>query len=179
DYVLIRPPFCEEVGFPAPHTPQEAGILRNVIQQAAKKYTGKLAIMAGNWVGDRELEELPSISSQNNLARRDSAVSRTEYNGIEHVTGRCLASSLFLVVTADCDVYGCCCLRGLKKFSFGTINYDKDITLHSIMTGEQRKERLARMRKVKCLKHCTHPLKKINEIIEYLALPQKYHSSFI
>jgi MoaA/NifB/PqqE/SkfB family radical SAM enzyme len=179
NYILIRPPFCEEVGFSAPHTPEEAAILRKEIRQAAEQYTGNLSVMVGNWIGDQEVEKKSSTNSPKDLARRDCAVHNSKFNGIEHITGRCLASPLFLVITADCDVYGCCCLRGIKEFSFGRINYDKNITLLSIINGKQRKQNLLRMQKVECLRYCTHPLTKINEIIEYLALPQKFHSSFI
>ncbi len=179
DYVLIRPPFCEEVGFPSPHTPQEAAMLRKEICQAARQYTGKMPVMAGNWVGDQEWTAINSTTSQSDLARRDVAIRHAKQNGIEHLTGRCLASPLFLVVSAGGEVYGCCCLRGIRKFSFGIINYASGMTLASIMSNEQRKKILARMRQVECLQYCTHPLAKINEIIGYLALPQKFHSSFI
>lgn len=179
DYVLIRPPFCEEVGFPAPYTPEEAANLRNEIRRAAENYTGKIPIMVGNWVGDKELENFSSKNRESDLARRDLSIRQFEYNGIEHVTKRCLASPLFIVITAEYEVYGCCCLRGIKDFSFGKINYDDGISLTSIMGSEKRKQSLAKMQKVECLKYCTHPLTKINELIEYLSLPEKYHSSFL
>lgn len=179
DYILIRPPFCEEVGFPAPHTLEEAAILRNEIMRAAESYTGEIHIMVGNWVGDKEIEKLPPKKKENNLARRDLGIRQSEYNGVEHITKRCLASPLFLVVTAECEVYGCCCLRGIKEFSFGKIDYDVGISLTSIMGSEKRKQSLAKIQRVDCLKYCTHPLTKLNELIEYLSLPKKYHSSFI
>lgn len=179
DYVLIRPPFCEEVNFPAPHTAKEAAILRNEIQSAARKYTGKMPVMIGNWVGDKELEHLSPEKKTGNLARRDMGIQQTKYNGIEHRTGRCPASPLFLVITAECEVYGCCCLRGIKEFSFGRVDYDNGLSLRSVMRGEKRKQSLTRMHNAECLRYCTHPLTKINEIIEYLSLSEKYHSSFI
>jgi len=179
DYVLIRPPFCEEVGFPAPYTPEEDAILRNEIRRAAENYTGEIPVMVGNWVGDKELEKLSLKKRESDLARRDLSIRQFEYNGIEHVTKRCLASPLFLVVTAECEVYGCCCLRGIKELSFGKINYDTRVTLTSIMGSEKRKQSLAKMQRVECLRYCTHPLTKINELIEYLSFPEKYHSAFI
>lgn len=179
DYILIRPPFCEEVGFLSPYTPEEAAFLRNEIRKAAENYTGEIHVMVGNWIGDKEIEVLPSKKIDANLARRDLGIRQFRYNGIEHVTKRCLASPLFLVITAECEVYGCCCLRGIKDFSFGKINYDVNVTLKSIMGSKKRKESLTKMQSVECLKYCTHPLTKINEIIEYLSLPQKYHTSFI
>jgi radical SAM protein with 4Fe4S-binding SPASM domain len=179
DYVLIRPPFCEEVGFPAPYTPGQAVILRKEIRNAAGNYTGKMPVMVGNWIGDKELETLSPEKRSSAMARRDSGVRRFKYNGIEHVTKRCLASPLFLVVTAGGDVYGCCCLRGIREFSFGKINYDKEISLRSILESDRRNQNLERMQKVECLNVCTHPLEKINRLIEYLSLPEKYHSAFI
>ena len=179
DYVLIRPPFCEEVGFSAPYTPEEAAILRNEIRRVAENYTGKIPIMVGNWMGDKELEEPSSKKRGSGLARRDLSIRQLGYNGIEHVTKRCLASPLLIVITAECEVYGCCCLRGIKDFLFGKINYDARVTLTSIMEGEKRKQILAKMQGVECLKYCTHPLSKINELIEYLSLPEKYHSSIL
>jgi sulfatase maturation enzyme AslB (radical SAM superfamily) len=179
DYVLIRPPFCEEVGFPAPHTPAEAALLRKELQNAAESYSGKMPVMVGNWVGDKEMETLAREKKIKQIPRRDQVLYRFKYNGIEHVSKRCLASPLLLVVTAEGEVYGCCCLRGIKTFSFGKINYSEGISLRVIMESEQRQQRLKRMRQVECLGHCTHPLEKINALIEYLSLPHKYHSSFI
>jgi len=179
DYVLIRPPFCEEVGFPAPYTSEEGAILRNEIRMVAENYCGKMQVMVGNWIGDKELENLSLKKKESNLARRDLSVQKFEYNGIEHITKRCLASPLFIVVTAEGEVYGCCCLRGIKEFSFGKVNYSSGISLTSIMKSERRKQSLGKMQRVECLKYCTHPLNKINELIEYLSLPEKHHSSFI
>jgi MoaA/NifB/PqqE/SkfB family radical SAM enzyme len=179
DYVLIRPPFCEEAGFPAPYTPAEAAVLRKELRNAAENYTGKMPVMVGNWVGDKELENLALEKKINEVPEGHLVIRRFKYNGIEHVTKRCLAPPLFLVVTAEGEVYGCCCLRGIKTYSFGRINYDEGISLRLIMESEQRRQRLKRMRQVECLGHCTHPLEKINALIEYLSLPQKHHSSFI
>lgn len=179
DYILIRPPFCEEVGFPAPHTPKEAAILREEIRKAAESYDGSIPVMVGNWIGDKELEKLSPKKREEDLARRDLSMHQSQYNGIEHITQQCLASPLFLVVTAECEVYGCCCLRGIKEFSYGKINYNKGQSLIAIMEGEKRKHSLTKMRRVKCLRYCTHPLAKINSLIEYISLPEKYHSSFI
>ncbi|HLP62399.1 MAG TPA: radical SAM protein [Candidatus Deferrimicrobium sp.] len=179
DYVLIRPPFCEEVGFPAPYTPRQAAILRQEIRTAAENYQGKLKVTAGNWVGDQELKTFPLEKSPGEMARRDLSIRQLKYNGIEHDTGQCPASPLFLVVTAEGHVYGCCCLRGIENFSFGKIDYEENVTLKLILDSNRRKQCLERMRKVDCLNHCTHPFEKINALIEYLSLPRKYHSSFI
>lgn len=179
DYVLVRPPFCEETGFPAPHTPEEAEALRKEIARAAGEYKGNMAVMAGNWIGDAEMKHQTTASAVQDMARRDIAVHPQPYNGIEHRTQRCLASPLFIVVTAEGDLYGCCCLRGIKEFSFGRLDYDRNITIQSLINGEKRKQNLERMRRVECLKYCTHPLNRVNQLIEYLALPEKHHASFI
>ena len=179
DYILIRPPFCEEVGFESPHTPEEADELRTMIRRAASQYEGNLNIMAGNWVGDKEMEHFLTKTCQTDLARRDSSMRKSNYNGIEHITRRCPASPLFLVISAEGDVYGCCCLRGIREYSFGTVDYENGICLSIIMEGKRRKEVLKKMKNTECLGHCTHPLEKTNELIEYLSLPEKFHSSFI
>jgi radical SAM protein with 4Fe4S-binding SPASM domain len=180
DYILIRPPFCEEVGFTSPHNTIEAKELREKIHEVANNYNGNMCVMAGNWVGDKEYEEDSSSERrQNNMARRDLGFQKRGYNGIEHITKRCLASELYLVVTADGDVYGCCCLRGIKSYSFGKIDYSKGHNLASVLDSTQRNKSLKQMQCASCLKHCTHPMSKINEIIEYLKVPEKFHSSFI
>jgi MoaA/NifB/PqqE/SkfB family radical SAM enzyme len=178
DYVLIRPPFYEEVGFPSPYTPEEAATLRAKMRDICEGYSGSFAVMVGNWIGDRELEKEGQNIKQD-LARRDIVISERKYNGIEHYTRRCPASSLVCVVTANGEVYGCCCLRDIKEFSFGYIDYNANKDFKYVMTGSQRKESLNKMNKVECLKYCTHPLSKPNEIIEYLSQPEKYHSSFL
>jgi hypothetical protein len=167
------------VGFSAHCTPGESAVLRDEIRKAAENYQGNIPIIAGNWIGDRELEEISPKKTGRNLARRDIGIRPFRFNGIEHRTKRCLASSLTLVISAEGEVWGCCCLRGIPDFSFGKICYEKGITLASIMKSVKHKQSLTKMRKAECLPHCTHPLTKINELIEYLALPEKYHSSFV
>ena len=179
DYVLIRPPFCEEVGYASPYGFDEIRDLRSLIMASAQKHNGRTHIIAGNWVGDRELEESPVLENSAELSRRDFGVGPKRYNGIEHTTHRCPASRLSLVVTADGEVYGCCCLRKIKKYSFGRIDYEKGITVETVLRGSQRAESIRKMENAQCLEYCTHPLSRINEIIEYLRLPEKHHSSFI
>ncbi len=178
DYVLIRPPFCEEVGFPSPHTPGEAAALRKEMREICGGYSGSLAVMVGNWVGDKELEK-DFMKTEQILARRDLRIGEHKYNGIEHRTHRCPASSLLCVVTATGEVYGCCCLRGIKEFTFGRIDYDINKDFKSVISGSQRNAAIEMMNRAECLKYCTHPLSKPNEIMEYLSKPEKYHSSFI
>lgn len=178
DYILIRPPFCEEVGYPSPNTPDEAAELRSKIMGEVEGYSGEVSVMIGNWIGDKELDSRTSIQKRD-ASRRDAQVCELKYNSIEHVTRRCFASALTLVITAGGDVYGCCCLRGIKEFSFGQIEYEMDKNLSMIMSSQKRRKVIDRMKRTSCLEHCTHPLSRPNEIIEYLSRPKKHHSSFI
>jgi MoaA/NifB/PqqE/SkfB family radical SAM enzyme len=180
DYVLIRPPFCEEVGYYSIYTAFEKQELRSRMNEIAGKYTGDMIVMVGDWVGDKELEELHwDVSMSNELFRRDTAVRKIRYNGIEHVSHRCPACELYLVVTAAGNVYGCCCLRGIPFFSYGKIDYSQGVTLFSVLNSVQKEKSFNSMRSTECIQYCTHPLKKVNEIIEYLKLPDKFHSSFL
>ena len=179
DYVLIRPPYGEEIGYTLPYTPEEAVVLRKELRAAAESYSGKMPVFVVNWIGDKELETYNPERRVREMARGLLGLPRFKYNGIEHVTRQCQAPPLFMGIAADGDVYGCPCLKGLREFSFGRINYDEGLSLRVVSESEQRDKRLERMRKAECLNHCTHPFAKINEIIEYLSLPEKYHSSFI
>ena len=180
DYILIRPPFTEEVGYASPDTAGQLKKLRNDILEIARNNTTTLTIFAGNWIGDREMATTTeAVNTETTPGRRDLSVQNLRYNGIEHRTGRCIASALSLIVTSEMEVYGCCCLRNIKNYSFGQIDYEKGITLQHLMTGRQRQQALEQMKAVKCLAHCTHPLNRINELIEYMSLPRKYHASFV
>ena len=180
DYILIRPPFCEEVGYACRDTPQQLKILRKEIFQAAEQNESGMTVFAGNWIGDRELVlDENSVKEKNELGRRELSIKKCRNNGIEHITRRCRASALSLVITAQQEVFGCCCLRNIPHFSFGKINYDNGVTLLDVFSGQQRKRSLEKMRKADCLNHCTHPFSKVNEMIDYLALPYKHHSSFL
>jgi hypothetical protein len=108
--------------------------------------------MAGNWIGDEECREnITELSIQSNLARRDTGIRKIKHNGIEHITNSCLASELYLVITADGEVFGCCCLRGIKPYSFGKVDYGKGINLQSILSGEKRAKSLKSMKSVTVL----------------------------
>lgn len=179
DYILIRPPFCEEVGFPAPHTPEQARELRRQIREVADAEQGGMLILAGSWVGDAELAHGEPAGGPSELARRDLGIRRSRWNGIEHTTGRCAACALTLVVTAELDVYGCCCLRSLAQYRLGTLDRERGLGLAEVLQSDSAREVLGRMRQAACLAHCTHPLTRINEIVEYLRLPHRRHSSFL
>ena len=99
-------------------------------------------------------------------------------NGIEHVTGRCLASPLLAVVAADQTVYPCCNLRGLDEWAIGRVDYEAGVSFRAVWEGARRQTVMAAIQRVACLCHCTHPLSKYNEAIEYLR-GSKYHGGFV
>jgi uncharacterized Fe-S cluster-containing radical SAM superfamily protein len=176
DYVLIRPPFFEEVGQTSTMPPAQAADLRQALAAAARTYTGSMDVLVGTWKGDAE-----------RAAQRPAALTpsgrRAHQLGndvpIEHRLGVCWASPLLAVVAADGQVYGCCNLRFLDEWSFGQVDYHQGVTLSDIWTGERRRQVLERMHATECIAHCTHPMSRYNEIIEVLRDPQKPHSTFV
>lgn len=176
DYVLVRPPFFEEVGRPATMTPSQAAEVRRALAAAAANYAGSMDMIVGGWVGDAE-----SALAQNSVladsGRRDHQT-RSDIP-IEHRMGECWASPLLAVVAADGHVYGCCNLRFLDTWSFGQINYAQGVTLASIWSGAQRQRILTAMRHVHCIDHCTHPMQRYNDIIAVLRDQDTSHSGFV
>lgn len=175
DYVLFRTPFFEEVGRQPTMTPQQACQVRQRFDEARGAYRGRMKVLVDHWISDRDaahIEEIPAASP-----RRGNCVAHNA-NGIEHVTGRCLASPLLAVVTADQAVYPCCNLRALDDWSLGQIDYARAITFRQLWEGPRRHELLAKIQRFTCRPHCTHPLSRYNEIVEYLMSP-RYHGSFV
>ncbi|QQS47252.1 MAG: radical SAM protein [Acidobacteriota bacterium] len=180
NYVLLRPPFFEEVGRQPTMTVKEAQRVRMTLRQAALKYDGKMDVFVGNWVGDAEQQSIRAGSNSRSLGssgRRDLQLSSEL--PIEHRTGRCLASPVLAVITADGDLYGCCNLRALPEWSFGRLDYPRGVGFSALWHGEKRLDTLARMHRTDCIKHCTHPLSRYNEIIEVLRDYEKPHSQFV
>ncbi|MBM4093209.1 MAG: radical SAM protein [Planctomycetes bacterium] len=176
DYVLLRPPFFEEVGRESTMTVDEARQVRRQLQAAAARHEGVMDVFVGQWVGDAEQQ----ASVERKLAgagRRDMYVGRDV--PIEHRTGRCLASPLLAVVTADGKLYGCCNLRALPAWSFGQLDYAQGIGFRQLWDGRQRKDVLARMHRTECIQRCTHPAARYNEIIEVLRDGERPHSQFV
>lgn len=176
DYVLIRPPFFEEVGRASTMTPSQAAELRRALTEAAQAYSGPMDVLVGTWVGDAERSEakeaeLTSSGRRAHQLRQDMP--------IEHRLGKCWASPLLAVVAADGQVYGCCNLRFLESWSFGQVDYDRDVTLTDIWAGDRRRQVLARMHATECIAHCTHPMTRYNEIIEVLKDAEKPHCAFV
>jgi radical SAM protein with 4Fe4S-binding SPASM domain len=150
-------------------------MVRKAFESAKCAYKGNMQVLVDYWISDSEAERLEA--SRSDSPRRGNFLSRGA-NGIEHITGRCFAASLMAVVTADGTVYPCCNLRGLKDWALGKVDYKADITFRSIWHGQQRRRVMERIRKIECIKHCTHPLSKYNEIIHYLKSP-RYHAGFV
>jgi MoaA/NifB/PqqE/SkfB family radical SAM enzyme len=174
NYIMFRPPFFEEVGQCNTMSPSEKQQLFQVFEQERAAYIGPMEIFIDYWISDSETAY--GISTGDSPRR--GRFCQSNGNGIEHVTQRCLASPLLAVVTADKQVYPCCNLRFLEEWSVGTICYDQGMDFKAIWSGEQRKTIMDRIHHVACLKYCTHPLSKYNEIIEYLNSP-RYHKGFI
>jgi organic radical activating enzyme len=176
DYVLLRPPFFEEVGRVATMLPAEAELVRQRLRAAAAEYAGDLMVMVANWIGDAE-HELPQAQTPGPAGRR--AHHMTADVPAEHRTRRCWASPLLAVVTADGSLYGCCNLRSLPEWSFGQLDYGKGIGFAQLWTASPRRSILARMQRTVCLPHCTHPLSRYNDIIELLRDAERPHSQFV
>jgi MoaA/NifB/PqqE/SkfB family radical SAM enzyme len=176
DYVLIRPPFFEEVCRASTMTAAEAAILRSELQKAGRAYHGAMEVFVGNWVGDAEMfagtpAELSPSGRRDNQLQKDPP--------IEHRLRQCWASPLLTVITADGTVYGCCNLRLLENWALGRVDYATGVTFAQIWYRGQRKQVLARMHDTHCIQHCTHPLARYNEIIEVLRDREKPHCSFV
>jgi MoaA/NifB/PqqE/SkfB family radical SAM enzyme len=180
DYVLLRPPFFEEVGRGPTMTIEEARQVRRRLREAATSYEGPLDVIVGDWVGDAEQRAMRAQSKAASLeasGRRDLHLAANL--PIEHRTGRCLASPVLAVVTADGNLYGCCNLRALPEWSFGKLDYARGIGFAALWRGEQRRETLARMHRTECIGHCTHPLSRYNEMVEVLRDKERLHSQFV
>jgi MoaA/NifB/PqqE/SkfB family radical SAM enzyme len=176
DYVLLRPPFFEEVGRASTMTPAQAAELRQALAAAARAYRGQMDVLVGAWIGDAEYKsdaglDLGASGRRDHQLRHDLP--------IEHRLSVCRASPLLTVVAADGQVYGCCNLRFLDQWSFGRVDYEQGIMLKDICLGDGRRRQLARMQAAECIAHCTHPLTRYNEIIEVLRDAEKPHSAFV
>ena len=176
DYVLMRPPFFEEVGRTSTMHPAQAAELRQALAVAARTYAGPMDVLVGAWVGDAE-RSTDQSANLDPSGRRDYQL-RTDLP-IEHRLGACWASPLLSVVAADGHVYGCCNLRFLDSWSFGQVNYEQDTTLADVWAGERRRRVLAQMHATECIAHCTHPMSRYNNIIEVLRDAEKSHSGFV
>lgn len=177
DYVLLRPPFFEEVGRQPTMSIEQAQQVRRRLRDSATNYHGPLEVMVGNWIGDSEHQAATSRDVLQASGRRD--LHMTPDLPIEHRTGRCLASPILAVITADGSLYGCCNLRALPEWSFGRIDYERGVGFTELWTASERADTLARMHRTECIRHCTHPLARYNEMIEVLCDEQRLHCQFV
>ena len=175
DYVLFRTPFFEEVGRKPTMTPKQSFALKAAFAEAAAKHKGKTRVLVDYWVSDSEARTLGAAGKGS--PRRGGVIMKNA-NGIEHITGECLASPLLCVISANRKVYPCCNLRFLDDWAVGTIDYSKGESFGKIWRGKKRKDVLKRMEKTECIASCTHPLSKYNEAIAYLR-SEKPHSGFL
>jgi radical SAM protein with 4Fe4S-binding SPASM domain len=175
DYVLFRAPFFEEVGRVPTMTIAQMQSLRQAFVAAQQAHHGRTRVLVDHWIGDSEAADLvaPLPSSP-----RRGTFAGPGANGVEHLTGRCLASPLMAVIASDGAVYPCCNLRALDEWRLGRIDYERGLTFREIWSGPQRRAVMTRLRRIECIRSCTHPLSKYNEAIEYLGGPQ-YHGGFV
>ncbi len=176
DYVLLRPPFFEEVGRKSTMTAAEAEALRQHLKAIAQQNAGTPQVLVGLWKGDAE-RNLATGLALDAAGRRDFHAS--DDIPIEHRLGECWASPLLAVVAADGQVYGCCNLRYLADWRMGQIDYTQGMTFAAIWQGERRKAVMARMHATSCIAHCTHPLTRYNDIIAVLRDAEHPHSGFV
>lgn len=174
DYVLLRPPFFEEVGAEPTMSVAEAAAVRAALRAAAARFTGGMLVQVGEWIGDAERHGTATelVASGRRASHRASLP-------VEHRTGRCLASPMLAVVTADGSVYGCCNLRALDDWCFGRLDFARGVGFAQVWAGRRRAEVLARMHATACIAHCTHPLSRYNEIIEALRIEGPAHVEFV
>jgi MoaA/NifB/PqqE/SkfB family radical SAM enzyme len=175
DYALLRTPFFEEVDRPATMSVTETRRVRERLVAAQRRHRGRLRVLVDHWISDREAAHLKTSLPPS--PRRGARVAPGA-NGVEHLTGRCLAAPLMAVVTADGAVYPCCNLRARDAWCLGRLDYARGVTFAAIWNSARRGQVTARLRRIECIRYCTHPLSKYNEAIEYLAGPQ-FHGGFV
>lgn len=175
-YVLFRTPFFEEVGREPSMTLAQTAAVREAFHRAQRAHQGPMRVMVDHWVSDSEAAA--GATSGGAQSPRRGSVGARSANGIEHLTGRCLASPLMAVIAADRRVYPCCNLRALPDWCIGRLDHDRGVDLATVWASARRREVLERIHHFECRRWCTHPLSKYNEAIEYLAGP-RYHGGFV
>lgn len=173
DYILLRPPFFEEVGAKNTMSTNDKKDLFMIFENEKKAYKGSMKIFIDYWVSDTEAKEFDCILE----SPRRAGCKHKGVNGIEHLF-ECSATPLFAVVAANKKIYPCCNLRFIKGYELGEINYEQGDTFKKIWSSENRKKIIKQIKSGNCLRFCTHPLSKYNEIIRYLRTPC-FHKEFI
>ena len=175
DYVLFRTPFYDEVGRTPTMTIEQTRAVREAFKNARQGVRGSMQVFVDQWISNREAS---LIEGSAGISPRRGSFMAKEANGIEHVSGRCLASPLLAVVTADGTVYPCCNLRALDRWAIGVLDYGNGVDFRKIRESEHRHQIMSQIHQIRCIRHCTHPMSKYNEAIEYLSGP-KHHGSFV
>ncbi|MBF0343560.1 MAG: radical SAM protein [Nitrospirae bacterium] len=85
----------------------------------------------------------------------------------------CYGHGLVGIIGADCNVYLCCQLKGNKDFILGNL---REKSFKDIWFGSKRKEIIKNININKC-PPCRYT--KYNEILEYLADKDNFHSEFL
>ncbi|MBI4232021.1 radical SAM protein [Candidatus Peregrinibacteria bacterium] len=178
DYVFFRPPFFEEVGRKNTMNVEQKRELFAAFERGKRDHHGSMNIFIDYWISDTEAAYFSSRAESASESPRRGRYIRQGTNGIEHITGRCLASPLLAVVTADRKVYPCCNLRFIEEWSIGTLDYEQGDSFEKLWRSEKRQQIVDRIHGIECVQFCTHPLSKYNEIIEYLRTPQ-HHRGFV
>ncbi|MCL2787147.1 MAG: radical SAM protein [Micrococcales bacterium] len=196
DYVLLRPPFFEEVGRDSTMTPSQAAEVRQTLRTTAATYGGEMLVQVGDWIGAAERSSA-GVSSYNPSDERGSAAGRPSVGAwslgpsgrrdataqlpipFEERTRTCWASPLVAVVTADGTVFGCCNLRALPGWELGRLDYAVGHGWSQAWKSPTRAAVLDRMRRTECLAHCTHPVQRYNEVIETLRDSDPPHRQFL
>ena len=96
-----------------------------------------------------------------------------EVKNLDKGYDRCYGHALVGVIAANGNMYLCCQLRGFDKFCFGSILKE---SFHDIWYGKRRQEVISRINLNECLP-CRY--NKYNEILDYLADPEKPHKNFL
>jgi MoaA/NifB/PqqE/SkfB family radical SAM enzyme len=174
NYVLFRPPFFEEAGRENTMTVEQKRELLVTFEKGKKAYQGIMKVFIDYWISDSEAEY---FASRGDSPRRGKYMQKGA-NGIEHITGRCLASPLLAVIAADRNVYPCCNLRFVEEWSIGKLDYDGGVNFEGLWRGAKRRGIMDRIHRIECIGFCTHPMSKYNEVIEYLKTPQ-HHKGFV
>lgn len=174
DYILFRPPFFEEVGRKNSMTINSKKALFQAFKSLQTQYQNSMKVLVDYWISDSEIEAFDGMPE----SPRRGVNSPKGVNGIEHAIQHCYASPLLAVITADQILYPCCNLRYLPDWEIGKIDYASGRTFKAWWNSEERKQLLEKIHCVNCIRHCTHPMSRYNEIIAYLK-KEPFHSGFV
>jgi len=96
-----------------------------------------------------------------------------EILAIERNYDVCLGHALVGIIGANCEMYLCCQLKGIKEYVLGNL---KDKSIREIWHGKRRRHIAARLDLNRC-PPCRY--EKYNEILDYMACEEKPHTEFL